>query len=222
MNTSIDPNLLPVYVVIAVTVLITWWGWRDRDFINRYCFHVGAIRHGGQWARLLVSGFLHADLAHLLFNMITLYFFGGLTVKVFGVQGFAAMYLGSLLLANVLTLALYWKRTSYAALGASGAVSGVLFATLALFPHIGIYLFFVPIPVAGWVFAVLYMAYTIFAILRPEYGGNIGHAAHLGGALTGVAMAAALQPQQAGENLPYIGLMLVPVAVLAVVLWRRR
>ena len=198
-------------MIIAVTVIISFIAFNNQQLFEKYKFNVGAILQRKEYIRLLSAGFLHADLLHLLFNMMTLYFFGPIVVQAFGEVGFLIVYLGSILLGNIFSLYLYKNQSWYSAIGASGGVSGILFASIAMIPDLGIYFFFIPIPIPGYIFGFLYFAYSVYMMLNPKQHDNIGHAAHLGGAFFGLVYAVALQPERAIQNALFLGIMALPL-----------
>ena len=198
-------------MIIAVTVIISFIAFNNQQLFEKYKFNVGAILQRKEYIRLLSAGFLHADLMHLLFNMMTLYFFGPIVVQAFGEVGFLIVYLGSILLGNIFSLYLYKNQSWYSAIGASGGVSGILFASIAMIPDLGIYFFFIPIPIPGYIFGFLYFAYSVYMMLNPKQHDNIGHAAHLGGAFFGLVYAVALQPERAIQNALFLGIMALPL-----------
>lgn len=198
-------------IIIAVTAIISFIGFQNTAIFEKYKFNVGAIKNKGEYIRLLSAGFLHADLMHLLFNMLTLYFFGPIVIEAFGEVGFLIVYFGSILLGNLFSLFLYNNQGWYSAIGASGGVSGILFAAIAVYPHIGIYFFFIPIPIPGYIFGALYFGYSVYMMLNPRPHDNIGHAAHLGGAFFGLVYAVATMPQLAIKNALYLGIMALPL-----------
>ncbi|AZI22588.1 rhomboid family intramembrane serine protease [Chryseobacterium taklimakanense] len=201
-------------IVIAVTALISFIAFNNTSIFERYKFNVGAIQRG-DYIRLLSAGFLHADLMHLLFNMLTLYFFGPIVIEAFGEIGFLTLYLGSILLGNLFSLFIYQKQGWYSAIGASGGVSGILFAAIAVYPQIGIYFFFIPIPIPGYIFGLLYFGYSVYMMLNPRQHDNIGHAAHLGGAFFGLVYAVATLPEMAIKNALYLGIMALPLIYMS-------
>lgn len=201
-------------IVIAVTALISFIAFNNTSIFERYKFNVGAIQRG-DFIRLLSAGFLHADLMHLLFNMLTLYFFGPIVIEAFGEIGFLIIYLGSILLGNLFSLFIYQKQGWYSAIGASGGVSGILFAAIAVYPQIGIYFFFIPIPIPGYIFGLLYFGYSVYMMLNPRQHDNIGHAAHLGGAFFGLVYAVATLPEMAIKNALYLGIMALPLIYMS-------
>lgn len=202
-------------IVIAVTAVISFIAFNNQNIFEKYKFNVGAILRNKEYIRLLSAGFLHGDLMHLLFNMMTLYFFGPIVNQAFGDFGFLMIYFGSILLGNLFSLYLYKNQSWYSAIGASGGVSGILFASIAMIPDLGIYFFFIPIPIPGYIFGFLYFAYSVYSMLNPRQQDNIGHAAHLGGAFFGLLYAVALQPERAIENALFLGIMSIPLIYMA-------
>ena len=198
-------------IIIAVTAIISFIAFNNQQLFEKYKFNVGAILQKKEYIRLLSAGFLHADLMHLLFNMMTLYFFGPIVVEAFGEIGFLMVYFGSILLGNIFSLYLYKNQPCYSAIGASGGVSGILFASIAMIPDLGIMFFFIPIPIPGYIFGFLYFAYSVYMMLNPNQHDNIGHAAHLGGAFFGLVYAIALQPERAIQNALFLGIMALPL-----------
>ena len=165
--------------------------------------------------RLISSAFLHANGWHLFFNLFTLYFFSSIITLVYGWLGFLLLFFGSVLAGNLFSLWLYKNRPSYAAIGASGGVSGILFAAITLSPMSSIIIFPIPIPITSWIYATLYFAYSVAMMLNPRHCDNTGHAAHLGGAACGMAFAAVLTPAFVMENALFIGIMSLPLCYLA-------
>lgn len=184
------------YAIIGVTVLISYLAWQNRDIMERGIFWPPAVNEGEKW-RLLTYGVLHADGSHLLFNMITLYFFGGLIEKYFvrmygdiGHWFYLLYYLGGLLVSIFPSYLKHKNNPRYRSLGASGAVSAVLFAFILFSPWSMIIVFVVPMPAI--VYAVLYTGYSIW--MGKRGGDNINHSAHMWGALYGVVALIALNP----------------------------
>ncbi len=206
---------LILIIVIAVTAIISFIAFSNQSLFEKYKFNVGAINNNKEYIRLLSAGFLHADMMHLLFNMMTLYFFGPIVIQAFGAVGFIIVYFGSVLLGNIFSLYLYKNQPWYSAIGASGGVSGILFASIAMIPDLGIYFFFIPIPIPGYIFGFLYFAYSVYMMLNPKPHDNIGHAAHLGGAAFGLVFAIALQPEVAMSNALYLGIMSLPLLYMS-------
>lgn len=202
-------------LVIAITAIISFVAPNGSSNFEKYKFSVSAILNRKEYIRLLSSGFLHADIMHLVFNMLTLYFFGPVVIQGFGNLGFIIIYFGSILLGNIFSLFVYQKQPWYSAIGASGGVSGILFASIAMIPHLEIYMFFIPIGIPGYIFGLIYFSYSVYMMLNPNQHDNIGHAAHLGGAFFGLLYAVANQPQAAIANSLYLGIMALPLIYLS-------
>lgn len=174
-----------------------------QDLIDRWSFRPYRVRHDGEWTRWFTAGFVHVGLGHLFFNMITLYFFGPEIESVVGPVRFVAIYIGSELTANALTYWRYRDDPAYSAVGASGAISGILFA-FCLFAPFSLLYVFLAIPMPAIVFAGLYVALSIYS--AKQGGGRVAHEAHLGGALGGVVLTIALYPAAVGIFLRQVGL----------------
>lgn len=209
-------------IIIGITVVMSFIAFNNIQIFEKYKFNISAISTRKEYIRLLSSGFLHSDTMHLLFNMMTLYFFGPIVIASFGEISFLIIYLGSILLGNLFTLYLYKNRGWYSAIGASGGVSGILFAAIAVYPQIGIYFFFIPIPIPGFIFGALYFSYSVYMMLYPRQNDNIGHAAHLGGAFFGLIFSVALLPQAAIENVLYLGIMALPLIYMGYVVFVKK
>ncbi|KAA0126335.1 rhomboid family intramembrane serine protease [Chryseobacterium sp. SN22] len=209
-------------LIIAITAIISFVAPNGSNNFEKYKFSVGAILNRKEYVRLISSGFLHADIMHLVFNMLTLYFFGPVVIQGFGSLGFLIIYFGSILLGNMFSLFVYQRQPWYSAIGASGGVSGILFASIALIPHLEIYMFFIPIGIPGYIFGLVYFSYSVYMMLNPNQHDNIGHAAHLGGAFFGLLYAVANQPQSAMANALYIGIMALPLIYLAYEIFVRK
>jgi membrane associated rhomboid family serine protease len=182
-------------LLIVVTAIVSWMALHNRRVMDRLILWPPAIRRHHQYDRLVTHGFVHADLSHLLFNMITLYFFGRLAEQFFvpyiGELGFALFYLSALVVAILPTYIRHRHDPSYRSLGASGAVSAVLYAFILLKPWSMIFVFFVPLP------AILYGAmYVGYSIWMDRHGDdNVNHSAHLWGAGYGMLFTLLLEPR---------------------------
>lgn len=215
-------------IIIGITVLFSFQAFKNYHLFDRYKFQPQAILHGKQYDRLLTSGFLHVDTTHLLFNMLTLYFFANVVINFFAMQFgnlstgavvFAIVYLASIIGGNLLALLFQKDNPRYSAVGASGGVSGILFASIVVYPDLQLYIFFF-LPMKGWIFAILYLAYSVYGMQKQL--GNIGHEAHLGGAIVGLLAPIIVQPALFEKNQLYILGMLVPIAVLLVLALKTR
>lgn len=181
----------------------------DARLIDRLSFKPTAIMEKGEFYRLITAGFVHVNLGHLAFNMITLYFFGPLLEVILGPVKFAVLYFGAELAAHGLSLVVKRADPTYAAVGASGAISGVLFAYCLFFPLEKVYVFFA-LPMWSIVFAVAYVGVSIYAMGRRGAGdvpGGIAHEAHLGGALGGLLLTMLLEPASIRIFLGQVGLL---------------
>lgn len=210
-------------IIIVITCVISYVGFQQPEFFQKYKFEVGSIQRRKEYLRLLSAGFLHAEFLHLLLNMYVLYAFGPLVIEVFGIVGFLAIYIGSILLGNIFCLYVYRNVPFYSAIGASGGVSGIIFAAVSLDPvNIKLGILFLPISIPGYIFGVLYFGYSVYMMLNPRANDNIGHAAHLGGAFFGLVYAIIIFPQLAIQNSPYIGIMALPLIYLAYEIFIRK
>jgi membrane associated rhomboid family serine protease len=187
--------------LVAVTALVSWQAWERPRLLERLILWPPAIDRQQQYDRLLTHGFIHADWMHLIFNMVTLYSFGQAMERYFsariGPVGYLLFYLSAVVIAILPTYMQHRHDPQYRSLGASGAVSAVLFASILLDPWMGIYLFLIPIPVPAFIFAGLYIGYSMWMDKRG--GDNINHSAHLWGALYGVMFTLLQQPEMAGQ-----------------------
>ena len=130
-------------IIIGANILVSFKGFNDFSFFEKYKFNVGGLRRGEQ-IRLFSAGFLHVDTMHLFFNMFTLYFFAEVVIDYLNVFGFTVVYIGSLLLGNLLSLYFHKNEYHYSAVGASGAVMGVLYSAILLEPNMTLLLFVIP------------------------------------------------------------------------------
>jgi len=202
---------LVTIIIIAANVIISYKGFGDFGFFEKYKFNVGALRRGEQF-RLFSSGFLHIDNAHLYFNMFSLYIFADIVIQDLGIYGYIIIYLGSLLLGNLLSLYFHKDEYYYSAVGASGAVMGVIYSAILLQPGMSLYLFFIPIPIPAYVFGIGYLLYSIYGMKNRV--GNIGHDAHFGGAIGGYVITLILASWLFKENLLMIVLLAIPILLL--------
>lgn len=202
-----------VILIIIANILISFKGFKDRVFFENYKFQIGPIMKGEK-IRLLTSGFLHVDQSHLFFNMLTLYFFADPVIRDLGVPKFLAVYFGALLAGSLFALSFHKKEPYYSAVGASGAVMGVLYAAILLNPGMSLYMFFIPIPIPAYIFGVGYLLYSIFGMKKQW--GNIGHSAHIGGAIGGYLLSIIFYPQVLIENKLIVILLAVPIILMFV------
>jgi membrane associated rhomboid family serine protease len=200
-------------IIIGANIIFSMKGFNDFSFFEKYKFNIGAIKRGEQ-IRMISSGFLHADMQHLLFNMFTLYFFADVVIDYLNPFYFIILYIGSLLVGNLLSYYFHKNEYHYSAVGASGAVMGVLYSAILLDPEMRLGFMFIPIPIPGYVFGIGYLLYSIYGMKNKV--GNIGHDAHFGGAIGGYVITLVLAPWLFQENLLMVGLLSVPIILLYV------
>nr|WP_315191280.1 rhomboid family intramembrane serine protease [uncultured Flavobacterium sp.] len=198
--------------IIAINVLISYKGFNDLSFFRKYEFHVGSIRSGEQ-IRMISSGFLHADLTHLIFNMLTLWFFAPVVSSYLGNFSFGLIYFGSLIFGSLLTMVFHKNDYGYRAVGASGAVTGVLYSAILLQPDMMLGIFFI-IPIPAYLFGILYLLYSIYGMKAKN--DNIGHTAHFGGAIGGYLITLIKDPQLFVDHTLMVVLLAIPIVILFV------
>jgi membrane associated rhomboid family serine protease len=197
--------------VIAANILVSLRGFKDYSFFERYKFNIGAIL-GGQKDRMVTSGFLHVDGSHLLLNMFTLYFFAHVVIQWLGPVKFLIIYLISLIAGSLLALSFHKKEPFYSAVGASGAVTGVLYAAILLQPDMRLALMFIPIPFPAYVLGIAYLMYSIYGMKKRL--GNIGHTAHFGGAVGGYVTTLIFMPSIVTAHPVMVLLLALPIILL--------
>lgn len=202
---------IALIVIIAANALVSFKAFDDQFFFRKYEFHIGSIR-AGEHLRMITSAFLHVDIAHLAFNMLTLYFFAPTVIAYLGVPSFLMVYFGSLLCGSLLTLQFHKDEYHYRAVGASGAVTGILYAAILLRPDMNLFLFFIPIPIPAYIFGIGYLLYSIYGM--KSRNDNIGHTAHFGGAIGGYLITIAKEPQLLTENTLMVVLLAIPIVIL--------
>jgi membrane associated rhomboid family serine protease len=180
---------LVIFALIVVTSLVGFWVPR---FIELNLFRPFWFVQRRQYWSAISSGFIHADLTHLIFNAISYGFFAFTLQRVIGGTRFVALYFIGLLLSNVGTFFKHRRDPDYACLGASGAILAVMFASIVYFPRNSITMFPIPIPIPAPLFAVCYLIFTFYAARQAR--GRINHDAHFDGALAGLAFVAVTDP----------------------------
>ena len=197
--------------IMAANVLVSLRGFSDSEFFERYKFSIGGIQ-AGQRERLLTSGFLHVDFAHLFFNMFTLYFFADVVISWLGSTHFVILYFISLVAGSLLALFFHKDEPFYSAVGASGAVTGVLYAAILLQPDMRLALMVIPIPLPDYVLGIGYLLYSIYGM--KSLLCNIGHTAHFGGAIGGYVTTLLFRPSLLATNTLMVFLLVVPIVIL--------
>lgn len=207
---NIDKTLL---ILIIVNVLISIKGLSDQLFFDKYKFQIGAIKRGEK-LRIVSSAFLHVDYLHLILNMYVLYVFAPQLIINLGVIKFLIIYFGSLLAGSFYTLSFHKNELYYSAVGASGAVAGVIYAAILLNPDMKLIMFPLPIPIPGYIFGIGYLLYSIYGMKNKI--GNVGHSAHLGGAMGGYVFTLLVFPEIILHNLTTIILLGIPIVLLLI------
>lgn len=197
-------------VIITVNILFSFKGFNDLNFFRKFEFHIGSIRAGERF-RIFTSGFLHADTGHLFFNMFTLYMFAPVVINYLESTSFFLIYIGSLAFGSLLTLLLHKNDYNYRAIGASGAVTGVLYSAILIDPSMSLYLFFIPIPIPAYLFGIGYLLYSIYGMKAKN--DNIGHTAHFGGAIGGYLITLIKEPVMLQNNTLMVVLLVIPIVL---------
>lgn len=190
-------HLSVTILLVLVTTLVSWRAFHDRALLERLLLWPPAIDRSRQYDRLIGYGFVHADWPHLLFNMITLWSFGSAVERVFAQWisplGYLLFYLSALVVSILPTWLAHRNDPAYRSLGASGAVSAVLFTFILFDPWSKLVIFPLPVPIPAILFAVLYVGYSVWMDRRGR--DNVNHSAHLWGAAYGVAFTLVLEPR---------------------------
>ena len=189
MSLSLSAALI-IFVITIATSLFGLFG--NTKLIDRSLFRPYWFLRRRQYDTIVLSGFMHADLMHLIFNMMTFYFFGFLLERAIGSTQFLLLYFAGLLVSHVGTYIKQKNNPEYACLGASGAISAVLFAAIVFYPDQSLFIIPIPVPIPAPLFGIGYLAYTWYAARNPH--GRINHDAHLGGAITGLVYVALIEP----------------------------
>lgn len=199
---------IALLTIILANVFISFKGFKDQLFYRKYQFHVGSIRAGEQ-IRMITSGFLHADEMHLAFNMLTLYLFAPAVYGQLGNPSFLLIYFASLIFGSLLTMVFHGNEYSYRAVGASGAVTGIIYSAILLEPNMYIYGF-----IPGYIFGFVYLLGSIYGMKAKN--DNIGHTAHFGGAIGGFAITLLKDPILFQESTFEVVLLAIPIVILFV------
>ncbi len=191
---SLQSGPVITYALIAFNVLISLWALsvlKNRGDFKRFVFAPFEAARGRNLAGVFLSHFSHSDLWHLFFNMLTLFIFGRVVEGALGMH-MLTVYVASGLAATALIFLLRRNNPAYRVLGASGSVTGILFAAIVLNPEMNVYFMVIPVPIPAPVFALLYIAYSTFLLDRQV--GNVSHEAHIAGAVTGFLLAGLISP----------------------------
>ena len=194
------------FFVILANIVFSYKGFRDRAFFDKYKFNPNAIKKGEN-IRYLSSGFLHVNQGHLFVNMFTLFFFAPVVIRLLGDVNFILIYLVSLYVGNMITYRINKNKLNYNAVGASGAVMGVVYSSILLYPNMTLYFIIIPMP--AYVFGLLYLWYSIYSMKNVR--DNIGHEAHLGGAIAGFFLTIILNPGILADSFVTVLILMIPI-----------
>jgi membrane associated rhomboid family serine protease len=190
------------YLLIGLNVLVSIIGFSRMNSVNRdsmFFFTPSEVSAGRNYQGMLLSHFSHADGTHLLFNMVTLYFFGPVVEQGLGARSMLLIYVSAGIFSTLFVYRSHRADPGYRALGASDSVTAIIFAAIVLLPGMSVYFFFVPIPIPAPLFAVGYIVLSTYMMRRG--GGHISHEAHLAGAISGLLLAGLLAPEGFGPLL---------------------
>ena len=190
-------NLSITLGIIVITCLISFSAFSSQKIMNDLIMWPTEMREKNQWYRFITSGLLHGDMLHLAFNMFTLFLFGQQIVEpaceeLSGKWMYLVLYFGGMVIADIPSYLKHKNNYQYRSLGASGAVSAVVFAGIVFYPTMKMGFFFIPPIIPAYIFGPLYLLYCIYAAKQSK--DNINHDAHLWGALFGLAFPIALHP----------------------------
>lgn len=181
-------NLSVTTIIIIINCVVSYLALNNPQVMNRLILTPYWVERKNEYYRFVTSGFIHANFMHLAFNMISLYFFGYLVESKLGGTLFTLLYLLALVISDIPTYLKYKNNSHYASLGASGAVSAIIFASILFYPVNLIFVYFIPVP--AFLFAILYLAYSYYMDKRS--GDTVNHSAHFYGAVVGLVFVGAL------------------------------
>lgn len=203
-------------VVIVANLLISVIALFNHQFFEQHIFSVRDILHSNEYSRIFTAGFLHANFLHLFFNMFALFSFGRVIAYQFGALRFLILYLGALILSNLFSLVMHRKDLQYRAVGASGAVSAVIYSAIILNPTGGISFIFFPVAIPSWIFGMLFLLISMFGMSHGL--GRIGHDAHFAGSILGVIITIIYIPWIIRYEYLVISAILVPSLIFLLIL----
>jgi len=202
-------------LLILLNCLVSYRGFKDSFFFSKYEFEVEKVTLYKDYKRLITSGFLHNSWLHLIFNMIAILFFGFQLEDAINPVLYLLIYLGSLGAGNYFSLLVHKHDGGYTAVGASGAVMGIIFASIALFPGMRLSFFFLP-PIPAWIYGLLFVFFAIYGMRSGRY--NVGHDAHLAGGLAGMLLAIVTHPSVIVSNYFAIGIVAIPTIAFIILI----
>ena len=193
-------NLLILYTFLIPTIITSILAFKNPELFDKLKFNPAHIQNSREWYRFFSYGFIHADFFHLIINMYVLYSFGEIVLydfqSIFGTQAnlyFTLLYIPALALSVIPSYLKNKENVFYNAVGASGAVSAIVYTAIILNPTLTMGLIFIPIPLPAWIFGLLYIIYTIVMSKREDT--RIGHSAHLWGSVYGMLFILILEPE---------------------------
>lgn len=179
------------YIIIGITVLISLLAFGNEKLMSSLIFNAYIIDKRKQYYRFITSGLIHADIFHLFFNMYALFLFGNIVenklISLYGINGiwiYLLLYISALIMSSTFSFYKYKENPAYNALGASGAVSAVLFASIMIYPTMKLIIIPIPIPISSYILGPLYLLYSYY--MGRNGRDNIGHDAHFFGAIWGI------------------------------------
>ena len=213
------PSEIPIatLLIIIATCGVSIPAFTNYALRDKLIFSPQAILADKEYHRLVTSAFLHADWQHLLFNMISLYFFGQILEPAIGAPRFLLVYFASIIGGDLLSLYIH-RHHEYYSLGASGGVCGIIFSSVFLLPGTSITFFLLPVRLSGWLYAVLFLAFEFYGGRRQR--SNIGHDAHLGGAIVGLLTTTALFPEIVQMSPRLYATVMTMSVIMLVYLWK--
>lgn len=205
--------------LIVANFFFSYQGFKSSLFFEKYHFEVDKILINKEYKRFVSSGFLHVSWTHLIFNMIVLLLFSGSVEDYLGWLPFTVVYFASLIGGNLFALLIHKNDGDYSAVGASGAIAGIIFASIAIFPGMDVHFFFFPVDIPGWLFGLVYVLASIYGIKSKK--DNIGHEAHLGGAFIGMVTAILMYPSSIIDNYVTILIIAIPCIIFTILVIKK-
>lgn len=203
-----DQTGIVTIIILIANLIGSYLGLRSNAFFEAYSFKIDAILIHKDYKRIITAGFLHLSWVHLLFNMISLYCFSYALESQLGGLNFLLLYMLSLVGGNLFALYIHRNHDQYCSVGASGAISGIIFAAIVYFPGLKIGLFGLPVLIPGWVYGILFVLYSIYGIQSQR--DNVAHEVHLSGGITGLIAIFIMYPQHMAHNYFAALLILIP------------
>lgn len=204
-------------LIIIVTGVVSFLAFNNSALKGKLIFSPQSILADKEYYRVVTSAFLHADWQHLFFNMFSLYLFAENMEPAIGAGRFVLIYFTGIIGGSLLSLYLH-RHHEYFSLGASGGVCGIIFSSVFLFPGSRIYFFFVPVGIPGWIYAILFLVSEFYGGRKKQT--NIGHDAHLGGAMVGLLTTTALFPEIVRESPRLYATVMVLSLSMLVYFWK--